>query len=88
MLAIIAEWMVQFFVIGLDFSRVPMVGTFSKLRNRRSDHFPIGKNQAGVLGTLVFNYAFVVTVPSWVNEKVPRVLLLALMPIPSAATSL
>lgn len=26
MLAIIAEWMVQFFVIGLDFARVPFVG--------------------------------------------------------------
>ena len=73
MIAIIAEWMVQFFVVGLDFSRVPVVGShrsiffffppFSKINQ-------LGKNQAGVLGTLVFNYAFVVTVPSWVNEKV------------------
>lgn len=50
-------------------------------------NFPIGKNQAGVLGTLVFNYAFVVTVPSWVNEKVHCNVVITLTPF-SAATSL
>ena len=30
-------------------------------------------SQAGVLGTLLFNFGFVTTVPSWVNEKQPEV---------------
>lgn len=47
------EWVVQFFANGLVFERVPFVGD----------------NQSQVLGTIIFNYAFVVTVPSWVNEK-------------------
>lgn len=38
MLAIIAEWMVQFFVIGLDFTRVPFVGA-CWLLDTRSDQF-------------------------------------------------
>lgn len=29
--------------------------------------------QAGVLGNILFNFGFVTTVPSWVNEKRPRV---------------
>jgi len=31
------------------------------------------KNQAGVLGTVMFNFAYITTVPSWVNEKKPSV---------------
>jgi len=39
---------------------------------------PINKNsstgsQAAVLGTILFNFGFVTTVPSWVNEKRPHV---------------
>ena len=30
-------------------------------------------SQAGVLGTILFNFGFVTTVPSWVNEKAPEV---------------
>eukprot|EP00441_Pelagodinium_beii_P021313 CAMPEP_0197677190 /NCGR_PEP_ID=MMETSP1338-20131121/87990_1 /TAXON_ID=43686 ORGANISM="Pelagodinium beii, Strain RCC1491" /NCGR_SAMPLE_ID=MMETSP1338 /ASSEMBLY_ACC=CAM_ASM_000754 /LENGTH=192 /DNA_ID=CAMNT_0043257981 /DNA_START=228 /DNA_END=803 /DNA_ORIENTATION=- len=30
-------------------------------------------SQAAVLGTVLFNFGFVTTVPSWVNEKHPRV---------------
>ncbi len=30
----------------------------------------IGSDLSGVLGVVVFNYTFVVTLPSWVNEKV------------------
>jgi len=30
-------------------------------------------SQAGVLGTILFNFGFVTTVPSWVNEKKPEV---------------
>lgn len=50
---VVLEWMVQFFANGLVLERVPFVGD----------------NQSQVLGTIIFNYAFVVTVPSWVNEK-------------------
>lgn len=81
MIAIIAEWMVQFFVVGLDWSRVPFVGPYQNdSPPAKFSYCSSGRNQAGILGTLVFNYAFVVTVPSWVNEKVRlRELLLALM---------
>ena len=30
-------------------------------------------SQAAVLGTVLFNFGFVTTVPSWVNEKKPHV---------------
>jgi hypothetical protein len=30
-------------------------------------------SQAGVLGTILFNFGFVTTIPSWVNEKKPSV---------------
>eukprot|EP01060_Flectonema_neradi_P026535 TRINITY_DN3555_c0_g1_i1.p1 TRINITY_DN3555_c0_g1~~TRINITY_DN3555_c0_g1_i1.p1 ORF type:complete len:472 (+),score=70.18 TRINITY_DN3555_c0_g1_i1:339-1754(+) len=30
-------------------------------------------SQAGVLGTILFNFGFVTTIPSWVNEKQPQV---------------
>lgn len=30
-------------------------------------------SQAGVIGTILFNFGFVTTVPSWVNEKKPNV---------------
>ena len=30
-------------------------------------------SQAGVLGTILFNFGFVTTIPSWVNEKKPTV---------------
>ena len=32
-----------------------------------------GPNPSGQIGTCVFNYAFIVTVPSWVNEKKPGI---------------
>jgi hypothetical protein len=34
---------------------------------------PSTGTQAGVLGNILFNFGFVTTVPSWVNEKRPRV---------------
>lgn len=34
---------------------------------------PVTGSQAGVLGTILFNFGFVTTVPSWVNEKKPSV---------------
>jgi len=47
------EWFAFFSWRGLDLKRVPFWGN----------------NQSGVLGTIIFNYAYVVSVPSWVNEK-------------------
>jgi len=50
---ILLEWCIYYMFVGLDFSRIPV----------------IGKNQSQVIGSVIFNYAFVVTIPSWVNEK-------------------
>ena len=33
----------------------------------------VGSDSSGLIGTLLFNYMFVATVPSWVNEKRPGV---------------
>jgi hypothetical protein len=48
-------WMLQFFVIGLD----------------PSDQLPIldAGGSGSVLANVMFNFGFVVTVPSWLNEK-------------------
>lgn len=51
------EWVAWFLFIGLDFSNIPF----------------IGKDQTQVLGTIIFNYAYVISVPSWVNEKVSEI---------------
>ena len=32
-----------------------------------------GPSPLGQIGACVFNYAFIVTVPSWVNEKKPKI---------------
>jgi hypothetical protein len=34
---------------------------------------PVGDHSSGLIGTLLFNYMFVATVPSWLNEKRPGV---------------
>uniref|UniRef100_A0A7S2QLR0 Amino acid transporter transmembrane domain-containing protein n=1 Tax=Zooxanthella nutricula TaxID=1333877 RepID=A0A7S2QLR0_9DINO len=34
---------------------------------------PFTGSQAGVIGTILFNFGFVTTVPSWINEKRPHV---------------
>lgn len=57
MFIIIGFWIVIFFLAGLRPANLPVITS----------------SQAGVLGTVIFNYAFVVTVPSWVNEKKPNV---------------
>lgn len=44
---------------GIDFSRVPM---FKE------------SGQSPILGTIMANYAFVTTIPSWCSEKVPLML--------------
>eukprot|EP01094_Clydonella_sp_ATCC50884_P006758 TRINITY_DN1594_c0_g2_i1.p1 TRINITY_DN1594_c0_g2~~TRINITY_DN1594_c0_g2_i1.p1 ORF type:complete len:412 (-),score=121.43 TRINITY_DN1594_c0_g2_i1:1068-2303(-) len=50
--AIVIQWIVEFFFIGFDSALVPA----------------FGPDQSQVLGTTIFNYAFVITVPSWINE--------------------
>jgi amino acid permease len=57
LILIFIEWFVCFFIVGLDFNRIPA----------------FTGNQSQLLGTIIFNYAFVITVPSWVNEKSERV---------------
>lgn len=47
-------WMVQFFVIGLDSKNMPLV---------------VSGGTGGVLSDVMFNFGFVVTIPSWLNEK-------------------
>ena len=32
-----------------------------------------GSDLTGLVGTVMFNYTFVTSIPSWVNEKKPRV---------------
>jgi hypothetical protein len=51
-------WMAQWISDGLHSERLPTSNT---------DGFPM------VLSTVIFNYGFVATVPSWLNEKGPRV---------------
>lgn len=59
----VAVWVVVFSVGGLDMGRVPAVGT--KFTN--------------VLGTTVFNFAVITSIPSWVNEKKEGTSILATM---------
>ena len=51
---VVCIWTVDCFIIGLDFARVPVVTP----------------DQSQLLGVIIFNFAFVTSVPSWVNEKV------------------
>eukprot|EP01119_Soliformovum_irregulare_P012256 TRINITY_DN3171_c0_g1_i1.p1 TRINITY_DN3171_c0_g1~~TRINITY_DN3171_c0_g1_i1.p1 ORF type:complete len:345 (+),score=92.59 TRINITY_DN3171_c0_g1_i1:479-1513(+) len=53
MIIIFLEWFVNFFIVGLESKRTPAVGA----------------SFDQVFGNVIFNYAFVITVPSWVNEK-------------------
>jgi hypothetical protein len=53
LLAIVGIWVALFATMKLDTSRLPVFGT----------------NQTSVVGTILFNYTFVTSIPSWVNEK-------------------
>jgi hypothetical protein len=57
-LIIFISWLVNFGMVGLKPEFVPV---FS----------PSGQSQ--VIGTVLFNFAFVTTTPSWINVKSPRV---------------
>ncbi|RIB01852.1 hypothetical protein C2G38_2255946 [Gigaspora rosea] len=57
LISILAAWFITFFKHGLIDSYVPV----------------LGNNMSQVIGTVLFNYAFIVTVPSWVNDLNPKV---------------
>ncbi|KAG0265404.1 hypothetical protein BG011_004789 [Mortierella polycephala] len=57
MLLIVLQWIVTFFNHGLDTTLVPAVGP----------------DIPQTFGTILFNYAFITTVPSWANAKQPNV---------------
>jgi hypothetical protein len=52
-------FLVNYWVIGFDYSTTPAFGD--------PVHYPEG------LGTVIFNFAFVIFIPSWLNEKQPHV---------------
>ncbi|KAH8548355.1 hypothetical protein BGW37DRAFT_506885 [Umbelopsis sp. PMI_123] len=52
LIAILIEWVVSFTYHGLDTSNVPAIST----------------NSSQVVGTILLNYAFITTIPSWVND--------------------
>ncbi|KAI7827514.1 hypothetical protein BC939DRAFT_378198, partial [Gamsiella multidivaricata] len=56
-LLIVLQWIVTFCLHGLDSTLVPAVGS----------------DISQTFGTILFNYAFVTTVPSWANAKQPNV---------------
>ncbi|KAF9306503.1 hypothetical protein BGZ74_005471 [Mortierella antarctica] len=56
-LLVILQWIVTFFTHGLDTSRVPALGT----------------DVSQTFGQILFNFAYVVNVPSWANAKKPGV---------------
>lgn len=56
----IVVWVANFIAIGLVPANVPMFGTGLA-------------TYAPLLSTVLFNYGFVATIPSWYNEKAPRV---------------
>ncbi|KAJ3113368.1 hypothetical protein HDU96_003504 [Phlyctochytrium bullatum] len=58
-MCIFVQWITASCVAGLDPKRVPVVGP------------PSG--YAGVVGVVMLNYAFIQTVPAWVNCKKPNV---------------
>ncbi|RGB35072.1 hypothetical protein C1646_700412 [Rhizophagus diaphanus] len=65
---------VQIFSFGtLVFIAITWIATFI-LTGLHKEYVPlVGSNQSQVVGTVLFNYAFVTTVPSWVNDLRPDV---------------
>ncbi|KAF9165343.1 hypothetical protein DFQ26_000277 [Actinomortierella ambigua] len=56
-LFVVLQWIVTFFIHGLDSTMVPAVGS----------------DISQIFGTVLFNYTFITTVPSWANAKKPSV---------------
>ncbi len=72
MVVILITWCGMFIMRGLDATRIPMIGT----------------NQDSVLGVVVFNFAIITSLPSWVNEKEERVSVLRTIGIAFPASSI
>ncbi|KAG0266951.1 hypothetical protein DFQ27_009309 [Actinomortierella ambigua] len=56
-LFVVLQWIITFFIHGLDSTMVPAVGS----------------DISQIFGTVLFNYTFITTVPSWANAKKPSV---------------
>ncbi|KAF9970759.1 hypothetical protein BGZ73_006482, partial [Actinomortierella ambigua] len=56
-LLVVLQWIITFFIHGLDSTMVPVVGS----------------DVSQIFGTVLFNYTFITTVPSWANAKKPSV---------------
>ncbi|KAG0215659.1 hypothetical protein BGX28_008905 [Mortierella sp. GBA30] len=56
-LLIMLQWIVTFFIHGIETSRVPAIGS----------------NISQTFGSILFNFAFITAVPSWANAKQPQV---------------
>eukprot|EP01132_Coremiostelium_polycephalum_P002424 gene2424-2994_t len=59
MFTIVMSWLIIFMIMGLDMSNLPAFGTTSGI--------------ARIMGNVMFNYAYITTIPSWVNESSPEV---------------
>ncbi|KAF9968621.1 hypothetical protein BGZ70_001357 [Mortierella alpina] len=56
-LVIMVQWVVMFFIHGIEPARVPAVGS----------------DISQTFGSILFNYAFITAIPSWANAKQPKV---------------
>ncbi|KAK5577202.1 hypothetical protein RB653_002142 [Dictyostelium firmibasis] len=59
MLIIVVSWVVIFVMIGLSTDNLPTIGNMNGISQ--------------IIGNCMFNYAFITTIPSWVNESKPTV---------------
>ncbi|EGG18059.1 hypothetical protein DFA_06726 [Cavenderia fasciculata] len=59
MFTITSSWVIMFIIHGLNVDNMPTFGD--------------GPGMAQIMGNVMFNYAYVTTIPSWVNEAKPTV---------------
>ncbi|KAM9986825.1 hypothetical protein ACTFIY_011250 [Dictyostelium cf. discoideum] len=59
MLVIVGSWIVIFVMLGLHADNLPPIGTMGGISQ--------------IMGNCMFNYAYITTIPSWVNESKPSV---------------
>jgi len=72
MLGLIVEWVIQFFMYpNAKTTKEKKTTSLNKFsQGIKLQNLPImTKNQTQVVGTIIFNFAFTVSIPSWVNEK-------------------
>lgn len=70
---ILFKWIATFFIKGLHMDYLPAFGSFKGVYVCVCGHAFADRGsspgQGALLGQCVLNYAFVMTVPSWCNEK-------------------